>query len=142
MRRFILLSGIAVLALTACNTKELIPSRDKSLEGQKVDILDTGNSVAKLFVLNEGGMGSNNSTLDFMRFSDGKYVNGAFRKMNPEIGAGLGDVGNDIAVIGNELWIVVNNSGLVEVISASNETEIAAIPVPTPRNIAFDGTYA
>ena len=142
MRRFILLFFFAVLALTACNTKELIPSRDKSLDGQKVDILDTGNSVAKLFVLNEGGMGSNNASLDFMRFSDGKYVNGAFKLMNPEIGAGLGDVGNDIAVIGNEVWIVVNNSGLVEVISASNETEIAAIAVPTPRNIAFDGKYA
>lgn len=87
-------------------------------------------------------MGSNNASLDFLRFSDGNYVTGAFKKMNPNVGAGLGDVGNDIAVHGDELWIVVNNSGLVEVVSAKDETEIAAIAVPTPRNIAFDETYA
>ena len=38
--------------------------------------------------------------------------------------------------------MVINNSGLVEVVSAKDETEIVAIQVPTPRNIAFDNTYA
>lgn len=38
--------------------------------------------------------------------------------------------------------MVVNNSGIVEVVSAQDEIEIAAIQVPTPRNIAFDNQYA
>ena len=131
----------AVLCAAAC-TKDLEPSMDILLEGNKVDVNGYSDVCRKLFVLNEGGMGSNNSTLDMLRFPGGSYVTGAFRKMNPEVAGGLGDVGNDIAVNGDELWIVVNNSGLVEVISAVDETEIAAIQVPTPRNIAFDDKYA
>jgi len=99
-------------------------------------------SVQKVFILNEGGMGSNNASLDMWRFSDGGWFLSIFKKANPSVGAGLGDVGNDIAVNGDEVWIVVNNSGIVEVISASTHKEITAISVPTPRHIAFDDTYA
>lgn len=133
--------GLAVLAASC--SKDEVPSKDRSLDGTAVSLPQgIGTNRTKLFVLNEGGMGSNNSTLDFLRFGDGSYVNSAFRKMNPGIAAGLGDVGNDIAVNGREVWIVVNNSGIVEVISAADETEIAAIQVPTPRNITFDSQYA
>ncbi|MCR5560596.1 MAG: hypothetical protein K6F58_02135, partial [Bacteroidales bacterium] len=110
MRKALLMLGVA-LSFVACN-KDWIPSKDKSLDGSNVKKMAVG-TASKLFVLNEGGMGSNNSTLDFLRFSDSTYVSGAFKKMNPDIAAGLGDVGNDIAVQGNEVWIVVNNSGLV-----------------------------
>lgn len=135
----LLLCGVLVFA--ACQ-KAPVPSKDATLDGVPVDVSGISTSARKLFVLNEGGMGSNNSTLDFLRFEDGKYITGAFQKMNPDAGAGLGDVGNDIAVNGQELWMVINNSGIVEVVSAQDETEIAAITVPTPRNIAFDGKYA
>ena len=134
--------GVAVLA-AACS-KDVVPPKHSSLEGtivlQPMGLHES--SYSKLFVLNEGGMGSNNSTLDFMRLKEGWYISGAFKKMNPGVAGGLGDVGNDIAVHGREVWITVNNSGIVEVISAADETEIAAIQVPTPRNITFDSQYA
>ena len=134
----------ALAVLFACQKDPVpeTPSKDADLPGTAVDVADLSAPARKLFVLNEGGMGSNNASLDFLRFSDGQYVTGAFRKMNPDVGAGLGDVGNDIAVHEDEVWMVVNNSGIVEVVSAKDETEIAAIAVATPRNIAFDGTYA
>lgn len=135
----LLLSGALVFA--ACQ-KDPVPSKDATLDGKTVDVSAISTSAHKLFVLNEGGMGANNATLDFLRFEDGKYITGSFKKMNPDIPSGLGDVGNDIAIHGDEAWIVVNNSGIVEVISAQDETEIAAIQVPTPRNVAFDGNYA
>ena len=138
--RLLLLCG-ALVSVFACQ-KDPIPERDAELTGTTVDLTDVSTNAKKVFVLNEGGMGANNSTLDFLRFSDANYVTGAFKKMNPDAGAGLGDVGNDIVVIGNELWMAINNSGIVEVVSAKDETEIAAIQVPTPRNIAYDGTYA
>ena len=141
MKKTFLLLGVALL-LAACNNKDYIPSKDKDLDGEKAELVSPDPAKTKIFVLNEGGMGSNNASLDFLRISDGKYVTGAFKKMNPEIGAGLGDVGNDIAINGDEVWIIVNNSGLVEVISAIDETEITAIAVPTPRNIAFDSNNA
>ena len=140
--RLLLLCG-ALVSVFACQ-KDPIPEtfKDADLTGEKVDVSGISANVKKIFVLSEGGMGSNNASLDFLRISDGNYVSGVFKKMNPEIGAGLGDVGNDIAVHGDEVWMVINNSGIVEVISAKDEIEIAAIQIPTPRNIAFDDSYA
>ncbi len=86
-------------------------------------------------------MGANNASLDMLRISDSNYITGVFKKMNPTEGAGLGDVGNDIVVVGDELWIAVNNSGIVEVLSAKDETEIAAVQVPMPRCLAYDDNY-
>ena len=144
MKKALLLLLCGALAFCACRKDPVPepPSKDADLTGQKVDVSGFPESTRKLFVLNEGGMGSNNASLDFLRLSDGNYITGAFKKMNPNVGAGLGDVGNDVAVHEDELWIVVNNSGIVEVVSAKDETEIAAIAVPTPRNIAFDDQYA
>ena len=140
--RLFLLCG-ALVSLFACQ-KDPIPEvyKDADLTGEKVDVSSISAGTKKIFILNEGQMGSNNSTLDFLRISDGNYVTGAFKKMNPAAGAGLGDVGNDIVVNGDEVWMAVNNSGIVEVVSAKDETEIAAIKVPIPRNIAFDANYA
>lgn len=141
--RLLLFCG-ALLPLFACQKDPVpeTPSKDADLTGVTVSVSDLGVTAQKIFVLNEGGMGSNNSTLDFLRFSNGMYITDAFKKMNPSVGAGLGDVGNDIAINKDEVWMVINNSGLVEVVSAKDEIEIAAIAVPTPRNIAFDDTYA
>lgn len=141
MKKAGLLLFCGALVFAACQ-KDPVPSKDATLDGVSVDVSGISTSAQKLFVLNEGGMGSNNSTLDFLRFEDGKYITGAFKKMNPGVGAGLGDVGNDIAVHGDEVWMVINNSGLVEVVSAVDETEIATVTVPTPRNITFDDKYA
>ena len=144
MKKATLLLLCGALSFCACHKDPVpeVPAKDADLTGEKVDVSFLPASVSKVFMLNEGQMGSNNATLDFLRMSDGNYITGAFRKMNPNVGAGLGDVGNDIAVHGDEVWLVVNNSGIVEVVSAEDETEIAVIAVPTPRNIAFDDRYA
>lgn len=144
MKKTALLLLCGALFLGACQKIDYReePSKDEELTGQLVDVSPFSGAARKLFVLNEGQMGSNNASLDFLRFPYGIYISDAFAKMNPSVGAGLGDVGNDIAVIGEELWMVVNNSGIVEVVSVFDETEVAAISVPTPRNIAFDDKYA
>lgn len=138
----LLLFCAAIMSLAACQKDDTYSYKDSEITGETVDLSGFASEARKVFLLNEGGMGSNNASLDVLRFSDANYITGIFRKMNPDISAGLGDVGNDIAVCGNEVWMVINNSGIVEVISAKDETEIAAIEVPTPRNVAFDGTYA
>lgn len=141
MKKALMLFSLGVLTVVACQ-KAPTPAKDATLEGKKVAVEAFSGAARKIFVLNEGGMGANNATLDFLRMSDGMYITGAFKKMNPGASAGLGDVGNDIAVHGDEVWMVINNSGLVEVVSAADETETAVIEIPTPRNIAFDGQYA
>ena len=144
MKKAVLLLLCFALALCACDKNDPVVS-DADLTGETVDVSSLPVSyygIRKVFVLNEGQMGSNNATLDVLRLTDGQYITDVFKKMNPSAGAGLGDVGNDIAIIGDEVWIIVNNSGIVEVLSAENEKEIAAIKVPTPRRIAFDDKYA
>ena len=117
-------------------------SNDSDLAGVNVAVGETESSYRKLFILNEGKMYTNNASLDFFRFSDGKYVRNAFEQMNPEQVLGLGDVGNDIAIYKDRLWIVINNSGLVEVVDPEDETHIATVKVPSPRQIAFEGDFA
>ena len=140
----LIVSGLMLLGIAACSKDEGpssstdSASTDENLAGETVTVGD----YKKIFVLNEGQMGANNATLDFLRFSDGKYVRNAYNQMNPEIPLGLGDVGNDVAVTGNEVWMVVNNSGIIEVADARNERHIATIEIPTPRNIIFEGKYA
>ena len=144
MKKAFLLLFCCACALCACQKtpEPETPSKDADLSGTPVNLEPFANAAKKIFVLNEGGLGSNNATLDMLRFSDSQYITGVFKKMNPGIGAGLGDVGNDIAVRQDEVWIVVNNSGIVEILSAKDETEIATVAVPTPRGIAFDDKYA
>ena len=70
MKKAFLVLG-AALSLAACS-KDVVPPKDASLEGDIV-LMPMGineSGYSKLFVLNEGGMGSNNSTLDFMRLKE------------------------------------------------------------------------
>ena len=124
--------------------KVIITSDDDKLAGEKVSVGENENvnPYYKLFVLNEGAFMANNSSLDFLRFTDNTYVRDAFSKMNPSITMGLGDTGNDLQVYGNSLWAVINGSGFVEVMSAYDEKHLATIPLPQPRNIAFYDSYA
>ena len=142
MKKAFLLLLCGALAFSACDKNNPEGGvKESDLTGEPVDLSEFGyTGPRKIFILNEGQKGANNASLDVIRFSDKQYLSGVFKKVNPGAG-GLGDVGNDIAVIGDEVWIVVNNSGIVEVISAEDEKEIAAIQVPTPRRIAYDDDY-
>lgn len=142
MKKASLLLLTGIVAFAACQDPLFPekPSIDSDLKGEVVDVNGLS-GFKKLFVLNEGQMGANNASLDMLRISDSNYITGVFKKMNPTEGAGLGDVGNDIVVVGDELWIAVNNSGIVEVLSAKDETEIAAVQVPMPRCLAYDDNY-
>ena len=139
MKKTLLILFAAVFAFTACH-KDPVPVDEKTLTGEAVDVSHLA-GIKKLFVLNEGSMGMNSSSLDMLRVSDGRYITGIFKKVNTSVAAGLGDTGNDVVVVGDEVWIAMNGSGLVEVIDAGNEVERAAIKVPMPRSLAFDANY-
>ncbi|MCI1640090.1 MAG: YncE family protein, partial [Bacteroidales bacterium] len=145
----LLISGTVLAILVAsCDKSQVtnrisgITSEDDSLAGVNVAAGETSGPFMKLFVLNEGKMGTDNASLDFFRYSNGRYCRNTFKMMNPDISLGLGDVGNDIKVWKNTVWMTINNSGIVEVINAINEKHLASITVPSCRNIAFYGDYA
>lgn len=142
----LLVFSTLLAAIVVSCSKDVIPSettsKDKNLAGVNVAVGETSGPFHKLFVLNEGKMGTNNASLDFFRFSDGMYVRNAFHQMNPDQVLGLGDIGNDIAVYNNLLWLSINNSGLLEIVNPEDETHVATIRIPSPRKITFYEKYA
>ena len=73
MKKTALLLLCGALFLGACQKIEQheIPSKDNGLTGVTVNVDNFANQANKVFLLNEGSMGSNNSTLDFLRLPAG-----------------------------------------------------------------------
>lgn len=95
-----------------------------------------------MFVLNEGNMGSNKCSIDFLDFRSGFYTRNIYPERNPEVVKELGDVGNDLQVYGNRLYAVVNCSHYVEVMDVRTAQHIGSVNITNCRYIAFSGDKA
>ncbi len=120
------------MLLTACR-KDQQPIKEKVTQ---VSSADTG-LLKGMYVLNEGNMGSNKASLDFLDLQTGKYHQDIYEQANPTVVEGLGDVGNDLGVYGSKLFIVVNNSNKVEVINAITAKRIGQVNIQNCRNVIF-----
>lgn len=130
---------IAALA-TGCREDEMVIAAEVTpLPGYT---RPAGTDIAGLYVLNEGNMGSNKCTLDYMDLETGVYSRNIYAERNPTVVKELGDVGNDIAVYGGRLYIVVNCSHKVEVLDARTGVRIGQVDIPNCRYIKFDGPRA
>lgn len=137
---------LAILALTllaACRSDEYVIYSEDQDTGVKMD--QTGDIVG-MYVLNEGNMGSNKCTLDYLDLSGSDetvhYTRNIYSERNPNEVKELGDVGNDIQTYGSKLWMVVNCSNKVEVAEASTCKKVGKIDIPNCRYVTFDGGYA
>lgn len=97
--------------------------------------------ASSMFVLNEGQMGMNNSSIDMLNLDNGTYTQNAYELANPTTVLELGDVGNDIVVAGEKVYAVINSSHKVEVIDANTCERIGKIDVNSPRYAAVAGDY-
>ena len=99
-----------------------------------------------LYILNEGNMGANRCTLDYLDLSGTDstihYYRNIFAERNPSTVKELGDVGNDIGIYGSKLWIVVNCSNKVEVCEARSTRRLGQVNIDNCRYLAFDGGFA
>ena len=140
LKKFVLAGIAPVLALSAfvsCRDGEqiILPEEEHPGETQRIQL--TG-----FYLLNEGNMGSNKSSLDRYSFADGSYLRNIYAQANPDVPKELGDVGNDMAAYGSKLWVVVNCSNKVEVLDLKTARRLGQIDIPNCRYIAFDGRYA
>jgi DNA-binding beta-propeller fold protein YncE len=133
--RFLII--VSFLFLVACRNEDSIVSSTQTF-------IETGESgpIKGFFLLNEGNMGSNKASLDYFDYDLGVYHKNIFADRNPDIVNELGDVGNDIRIYGNKLYIVVNCSHLLEILDVNTAKHIASIPIPNCRYITFDKGYA
>ena len=99
-----------------------------------------------LYILNEGNMGANRCTLDYLDLSGTDstihYYRNIYAERNPSTVKELGDVGNDIGIYGSKLWIVVNCSNKVEVCEARSTRRLGQVNIDNCRYLAFDEGFA
>lgn len=111
-------------------------------EYEPLPMLDSLSSFSGLYLLNEGNMGSNKCTLDFVNFVQGQYARNLYAERNPNVVKELGDVGNDIEIYGSKMYAVINCSHKVEVLDARTCKRLGQVDIPNCRYVAFDGGYA
>jgi DNA-binding beta-propeller fold protein YncE len=101
-----------------------------------------GSNISGMYLVNEGNMGSNKCSLDYLDYRNGYYVRNFYAERNPNVVMELGDVGNDIAIYGSRLYVVVNCSNKVEVMNAHTGRRIGQVDLPNCRYIRFYRGYA
>ena len=88
-----------------------------------------------VFVVDEGNYRGGNGSLSFFSYDSSKVFNDLFYSIN---GRPLGDVPNSMAIKGDKAYIVVNNSGKIEIMNQSTLISVATISgLISPRNISF-----
>lgn len=144
MNRYILLFLGMIPLLAACRTDEPVPWPEPSTVQDPAIITpgQDGYMLHGFYLLNEGNMGTNKSTLDYMDFATGQYIRNIYASANPDVPMEMGDVGNDIAIYGSRLWAVINCSNKVEVMDAATARRIGSVNIPNCRSICFIDGYA
>lgn len=134
-RYYILIMILCVAASCRHDDEIFIP---ENVDVSKPELTD----IEGFYLLNEGNMGSNKSTLDYYDYTTGVYTRNIYGNANPSVPKELGDVGNDLAVYGSKLYAVINCSNKVEVMDVSTTKRIGQIDIPNCRYIKFHEGYA
>ena len=131
---------LTLLLLSACRQDVMIVPMEKSDPGGKTQQGD----IIGMYLLNEGNMGSNKSSLDYLDLSDSTahYYRNIYSQRNPSTVMSLGDVGNDCQIYGSRLWLVINCSNKVEVARADSAIRIGKVNIPNCRYVTFNDRYA
>ncbi len=132
----LLLSALAWT--TSCREDEVI----FLAEHEELPMKNPDSAFSGIYLLNEGNMGSNKATIDYVDFENGGYVRNLYAERNPNVVKELGDVGNDIQIYGSKMYAVINCSHKVEVLDARSCVRLGQIDIPNCRYITFDKGYA
>lgn len=129
----------AVLLLTSCRGDDItFPAEYEVLPMEPRELSSfSPNEPIGMYLLNEGNMGSNKATIDYLDFCNGCYIRNIYGERNPNVIKELGDVGNDIQIYGNRLYAVINCSHKVEVMDARTCRRIGQVDIPNCRYINF-----
>lgn len=120
---------ILALTLAACSSNEpKIPDPVGAISGFEKGV----------YVLNEGNMGANKASLDFLDLKNDEFYSDVFTRNNPEAILSLGDAGNDLQIHRQCLYAVINGSNKVEIMTATAARRLGQVNVDSPRAIAFD----
>jgi DNA-binding beta-propeller fold protein YncE len=126
MKKHLTLIFFSFLALL--NSCSLFNSADP----EDTATLTSGNGI---FIVNEGNYNAGNGSLSFFSFDSMKIYNDLFSTVNNRP---LGDIPYSIGIKNGKAYIVVNNSGKIEVVDVKTMKSTATITgLNSPRNILF-----
>ena len=121
MRNSAIIIFLAIL-FVSCTKQPVIPPNNITLGGG-------------VFVLNEGNFKAGNGSLSFFSYDSLKIYNDLFYEVN---GRPLGDVPNSMIINADKAYVVVNNSGKIEVVDKITLGWEATITgLISPRNMAI-----
>ena len=133
---YILLSVLLASVLGSCEREDFI------IESEANKVTEpTYSDIEGFYLLNEGNMGENKSSLDYFDATEGVYYRNIYAERNPNVIKDLGDVGNDLLIYDNKLFAVINCSHKVEVMDSETAARIDKIDVPNCRYIIGNGDY-
>ena len=118
--------GLAALSLLACekDNEPNTPTSGKTYE--------TG-----VFISNEGVFGSGVSTLSHMDYASGSLTKTAFFDKNA---FNLGDVFQSMTIADNKAYMVINNSGIIEIANATTLESLGQVSgISSPRHMVVNG---
>lgn len=130
----IFLSILLFLVATGCREDELVVPTEYDIIPETPS--DT-TRIRGMYLVNEGNMGSNKCSLDYLDYFTGLYARNFYAERNPNVVKELGDVGNDIGIYGSKLYVVVNCSHKVEVLDARSGVRIGQVDIPNCRYVRF-----
>lgn len=120
--------------ITGCREDELVVPTEYDIIS---DVPAADTQIRGFYLVNEGNMGSNKCTIDYMDYFTGLYSRNIYAERNPNVIKELGDVGNDIGIYGSKLYVVVNCSHKVEVMDAHTGIRIGQVDIPNCRYVRF-----
>ncbi|MFB6456128.1 YncE family protein [Chitinophaga sp. Hz27] len=133
LRKLIPLTAAMLALFAGCRKGDkIVPSTPSTV----TDPVPTANPSG-FYLLNEGNMGSNKATLDYMDYTTGIYHKNIYAEVNPNVVKELGDVGNDVQIYGNKLYAVINVSNKIEVMDATTTKRIKQVDILNCRYVVF-----
>lgn len=124
-------SGFGLLVLFA-----VFPYSCKKPETKKVEETII-NQQSAILVINEGNFQWGNASLDLLDLKQGKYTADVFKNAN---NFPLGDICQSAQLIDGKLFIVVNNSGKIEICDTSNFKVLHTVKgLRSPRYLCASG---
>ena len=120
-RKLLFFSIVISMIIASCSKKSPIDYEDNGpiiIPGNDTisgDTIASDTTFVGLFILNEGTFTYANSSLSFYNIQENNVINNIFFRVNQ---APIGDVGQSLTKIGNDLYIVVNNSKYIYKVNA------------------------
>lgn len=118
---FIFLSIILTLG---CDNTPLPDPEDDCLDSSQLPSAPSLTPVSKVWIVNEGNFQWGNASLDWYAPATKQYSAGVFDSVNQEI---LGDVFQSISFFDQQAYLVINNSGKIEIVSTATGAALGTI---------------